>query len=250
MPIRIPVKALLICTALLGCSLAPISARSAEPWLDQGLNAKSLSFIVRGLGTSRSQETRFDFSRGRHRFVLGAQYSKYKAASPLSAPFQGAYHTYEAGELINTRIKKTWYELNYLTRLDRLSFLKRPVDISLGGGAAVLNFDYRVGSSRALATRSHSDLGYRLGGEVAWRLGQRLTLSGLTYLPVPVPDTPEITSLELTAGYELWRLKNSRWNMLFGAAYHHVNHPERLPAPEHVRLMTGPLLRLGMELSF
>jgi hypothetical protein len=27
--------------------------------------------------------------RGRHRFVLGARYSKYKAASPLTAPFEG-----------------------------------------------------------------------------------------------------------------------------------------------------------------
>jgi hypothetical protein len=182
--------------------------------------------------------------------VLGAQYSKYKAASPLTAPFEGVYHTYQAGEVINTRIKKTWYELNYLTRLDRLTVLNRPLDLSVGGGAAVLNFDYRVGSSRELATQSRSDLAYRFGGEAAWRLGQRLTLSGLTYLPLPVADAPAITSLELTASYELWRLQNSRWNMLAGAAYHHVDHPERLPSPEHVRLMTGPLLRLGMELSF
>ena len=231
------------------CTLEPIigvSARAAETEID----AERLTFMVRGLGTSRSQETRFDFSRGQHRIVLGAQYSKYKAASPLANTFEGAYHTYEAGEVINTRIKKTWYELNYLARLKDQRLLNRPLQLSLGGGLAVLNFDYRVGSSRELATQTHSDLGYRVGGEALWRVGQRLSLSGLMYLPVPVAGAPAITSLELTTSYQLWQLQNTRWNLLAGAAYHHVDHSKRLPSPEHVRLMTGPLLRLGMELSF
>jgi hypothetical protein len=114
----------------------------------------------------------------------------------------------------------------------------------------VFDFDYRMGSSKEQTTEKHSDMGYRLGGEMDWRLGQRLSLSSLAYVPIPISSAPSILSLDLTASYEIWRMHSSRWYLLAGAAYHRVDHPERLPIPKHVQLMTGPLFKLGLAMSF
>jgi hypothetical protein len=208
------------------------------------------TFKVLGIGNSRLQETRFDLRRGSHRLTVGAQYAKFNAASTLSSPFSDAVYDYAAGELINARIKKTWYEMNYLTTLAPQRLLERDLLMSLGAGVVILDFSYRMGSRREQTREKRSDMGFRLGGEMDWRLGQRLSLSSLAYVPIPVSNGPSILSLDLTASYELWRMHNSRWYVLAGAAYHQVDHPERLPIPDQIELMTGPLLKLGLAFSF
>jgi len=227
-------------------SILPIQSTHAAEWRENN----EFSFMVLGVGTSRLQETRFDLRKGEHRLTVGAQYAKYRAAQTLASPFSDAAHDYDAGELINARIKKTWYEMNYLNRLAPTRLFDRELTISVGGGIVVFDFDYQLGSSHDLSRQNRSDIGYRLGGEFDWRLGQRLSLSSVAYFPVPAAGTPSILSLDLTASYELWRLQNTRVSTLLGVAYHQVDHPERLPVPDQIELMTGPLLKLGLSLSF
>jgi hypothetical protein len=235
----------LLSSALL---LTPVGGLAATP--SEYRQNNEYTFKVLGFGRSRLQETRFDLRGERHRLTIGAQYAKYKGAPTLAEAFRDSDHRYEAGELINAKIKKTWYEMSYLTTLKPRRLLGRELDISLGAGVVVLDFDYRLGSHDHETLDHRTDMGYRLAGEFDWHLGQRLSLSSMIYLPVPVAHTPSILTLDLMAGYDLWRFKNTRFTVLAGAAYHRVDHPDSLPIPEQIHLMTEPLFKLGLALSF
>jgi hypothetical protein len=227
--------------------LTPAAGQTATP--SELRQQNEYAFKVLGFGRSRLQETRFELRGERHRLNFGAQFAKYKGAPTLAEPFHDSAHRYETGELINAKIKKTWKEMNYLTHLEPRRLLGRQLDVALGAGVALLEFDYRLGSDDNETLEKHSDIGYRLASEFEWRVGQRLTLSSLVYLPVPVPDTPSILTLDLMAGYELMRFKNTRLTMLAGVAYHRVRHPDSMPVPDQIQLLTRPLFKFGLALS-
>ena len=234
---------ILSATALLG----PVAAEAATP--SELRQNNEYTFKVLGFGRSRLQETRFELRGERHRLNFGAQFAKYKGAPVLAEPFRDSDHRYEAGELINAKITKTWKEMNYLTSLEPRRLLGRDLDVALGAGVAVLEFDYRLGSDDNETLDKRTDVGYRLASEIDWRLGQRLTLSSFIYLPVPIDNTPSILTLDLMAGYELMRIKSTRLTMLTGVAYHRVRHPDDLPVPHQIHLLTKPLFKLGFALS-
>jgi len=122
--------------------------------------------------------------------------------------------------------------------------------VSPGIGLVLFDFHYKLKSGASMADRAYAKLGYRVGGEAAWRLADNFALQFEVFEGLPLENTPVILSAEMRGEYTLWNKPGGgRGALVAGVAYHRIDYEDRQPTTNHIRIEAGPLFKVGLNIK-
>lgn len=210
-------------------------------------SSKRPSFEELGFDQQPAFDAYGSMRRGSHEVTLGMQLQRQSGKSVLTEDLISQKQFFSAGSTVNADIQTDWYRLNYLYSLHTGN---ENLSLSAGGGLVWFNFDYQLENNDSSAKRAYSKIGYRIGGDLNWRLNDRFFLNIQIFGPIPLSNTPEIWTLETNAEYELWKSSSSRFMAVGGIGYNRIDYEDKQRVPNHIRVETAPYLRFGLKFEF
>ncbi|WP_456372505.1 hypothetical protein [Thiolapillus sp.] len=187
------------------------------------------------------------FNMEGHQFEIGGQWQRQSGKSVIRKDLVSQKKFFPVGTQVNADIQTDWYRINYLYALNRTN---ENISLSAGGGLVWFDFDYQLKSHTAKADRAYSKLGYRIGAAMTWRINDRFTLDSRLFAPIPLPNTPEVWTLDINAKYSLWESAASRTLLSAGVGYNRLDYEDGQKVPNHIRVEISPYFRLGLILEF
>ncbi len=185
--------------------------------------------------------------KGRHVLEIGGQWQRQSGKSVLTKDLLSQKNFFAAGTRVAADTQTDWYRLNYLYALDSG---KENISFAVGGGLVWFDFHYRLKSATARVDRAYSKVGYRAGANIDWKLNDKLVFNAQLFAPVPLSNTPEIWTLELDAGYRLWKSGGKQLQAVAGIGYNRLDYEDDQKVPNHIRVEMAPYFRLGLNLDF
>ena len=188
------------------------------------------------------------FAQGKHKFLGGLQFISADSTTVLNQDLTSQNRNFPAGTTVNADLQTDWLRFNWLYKWRAAKFSDNSFAISPGAGLVLFDFHYQLESNTAKADRAYSKLGYRVGGEIDWRISDKFALKFELFEGLPLPNTPVILSAGLRGKYTLWNKKNTG-SVVAGVAYNRIDYEDQQPFPNHIRIESGPLFTIGLEIG-
>lgn len=185
----------------------------------------------------------------RHTLYGGAQIIRLSGDETLTEPLISQNVTFDAGDRVDSDIQLDWYRFGYLHRFDWWSAHRNAPTLSLGGDAVLFDFHYTLDGAGGHVDRAYAKPAVRLGGELDWRLTERLSMRARAFESLPLSNTPSILSLGLRAFYRLLDSQDCSIDAYVGVSYHRIDYEDDQTVPNHIRAEMGPLFEGGLSLG-
>lgn len=190
-------------------------------------------------------------SRNRHNFYGRIQLAHLSGDSVLNNELTSQGVTYPADSQVSADINLDLYRLGYQHRFFFESDKQGRFEIDPTIEIAFFDFAYKLDSLEGLSTdRSYIKGACRIGAEAHWYANDRLTISSGVIGPVPISNTPQIWTLDLTAKYQLWGKGPRGGAAIIGIGYQHIEYEDDQTVPNHIKFEISPILRGGLQIVF
>ncbi|HBA82560.1 MAG TPA: hypothetical protein DCZ95_00555 [Verrucomicrobia bacterium] len=184
---------------------------------------------------------------GRNEVYLGGQLIRLLGKGVLEENLMTRI-AFEANESFTSDLQFDWIRLG-VARWYRLGEL--PIWWALRAEMAMLDFKYTFETPSDSIERSYSKLTGRLGLDVKWELNPRLHLEAAAAASIPLSNSPDITTADLSVHYRL--LKNPRSfspEVFAGVGMMVIDYEDNQTLPNHIRLEAKPIATVGVEFKF
>jgi hypothetical protein len=156
---------------------------------------------------------------------------------------------YPAGTRIKANVKSDWYEIGYQYNIH---FGKERVDFSIAPTVAFALWDF---STELESNGQRNDRSYlrgtpRLGVNLEWIPLRQFSVSGKAIGSAPLKNTANIYTVGLIGKYNLLRKDRLKISLSMGVEYNQINFKDSQTEPNQVKVNTGPLGLLGVEVRF
>jgi hypothetical protein len=187
----------------------------------------------------------------RHNFYGSIQLIHLSGDSVLDNELISQGVTYPAGSNVRADIELDLYRFGYQYCLIGGNHKEPSFEISPTIELAFFDFHYQLDGSGGLSTdRSYMKGAGRIGAEAYWYANDRLTVSASVIGPVPISDTPQIWTLELSAQYQLWGYGQRGGTVLVGIGYQCIEYEDDQTVPNHIMVEMSPILSAGLRIGF
>jgi hypothetical protein len=189
---------------------------------------------------------------GCHEFYAGAQFLRFSGNTTLKTDLVSHGQTFSPGEDVDANVTLDWYRLGYLRHFD-VSPHGHPgrLILSPGGDIVLFVFKYSLDGPEGTADRDYSKGGVRLGADLTWNATDRLSVIADAFDSLPIGNTAQVLSLNLTGRYRLW---SDVWRTsgvgCLGVAYESLDYEDSQTVRNHIELNAGPLGQAGLAVSF
>lgn len=181
--------------------------------------------------------------------IAGARLLNPHETATLRGSFIAQNRQFDQGSTATTHLRLSWYRLGGLYHLPH-RWLHQRLSLWAGADLAAFDFAIHIHQDNRDAQRSYMKTGLRLGGRADYRAGRRLRLQLSAFTGVPLPNTPDITSLEMTANYRLWRERNRAADLVAGVDFERMEYEDQQTEPNHILVRSGPMPMLGVAVHF
>ncbi len=188
-------------------------------------------------------------AKGKHKLVGGYQTIRADGTTTLEKDLTSQNKNFSKGDVVKADLQADWFRFNYLYQWAVAEFAGKPFTISPGAGLVFFDFHYQLDSNALSVDRAYSKAGYRVGAELGWQPADKFSLQLNVFEGLPIPNTPIILSTELKGKYEIWKNK-STGSLTAGIAYNRIDYEDEQTVPNHIRIETGPLVTVGVTITF
>jgi len=189
--------------------------------------------------------------RNRHNFYGSIQLTHLSGDSVLENELISQGVTYPAGSNVSADVKLDLYRFGYQYFLFGGNDKESSFEIAPTIELAFFDFHYQLDGSGGLSTdRAYMKGAGRIGAEAHWYANDRLTVSASVIGPVPISDTPQIWTLELSAEYQLWGYGQRGGTVLVGIGYQRIEYEDDQTVPNHIMVEMSPIIRAGLRIGF
>ena len=192
-----------------------------------------------------------DISRvsGKHKIRGGYQIIRADGSATLEQDLTSQNKNFSKGDAVKTDLQADWFRLDWLYRWSSTEITGKPFVVSPGAGLVVFDFHYQLENSTLKVNRAYAKLGHRIGVESEWLLTDKFKLQFDIFEGLPVPNTPVILSAELKGKYTYRKTKNIG-SIAAGVVYNRIEYQDEQTVPNHIRIETGPLIKLDLSITF
>ncbi len=158
----------------------------------------------------------------------------------------------ELGGLTN-QARLDWYRFGYRHRFSFQYSKGDESTLSLmpAVGAVLFNFAYELdGTEGRSVARAFTKGAPHVGLQTEWNPKGPFSLAAGVLSSLPFSSLPLILSVELTGRYQLWGQANRGGLAFLGIGYDRIDFEDSQTFPNHIEIDMGPLLLLGLEVSF
>ena len=203
------------------------------------------------LDTVSSVNSFLRVSKNRHNFYGRIQLVRLSGDSVLNNELISQGVTYPAGSQVSADISLDLYRFGYQYRFFFERNEKSGFEIDPTIEIAFFDFHYKLDSLSGLSTdRSYIKGACRIGAEVHWYANDRLTISAGVIGPVPLSNTPQIWTMDLTAKYQLWGKRPRGGAAIIGIGYQNIEYKDNQTVPNHIKFEMSPILKAGLQIGF
>lgn len=204
------------------------------------------TFDELGIDKARRNILGLQIISGPHHYLVSADLMKFKKRRNLKDPLLSQWIQFDAGENVNSSVQMDAWHFRY----SRSWSPEMLPDLSIRPGAEIMamDFHYRLYNQDKQVDRSYIKGGYRLGAEVNYQLGSRLSLGAEFYQSLPLPNTVDTTSIRFFGHYDLLQQEN-RLTLLFGVSYRKLRYQDEQEVPNHLIAKTSPAFSFGIRYS-
>jgi hypothetical protein len=207
-----------------------------------------------GISDASIYDVEFDAAWRQEQIYLGGQFIRLSGDDTLDDTLITHSNTFNAGTHVNSNVQLDWYRFGYRHQFALLA--DRNLTISPGVGGALLDFSYHLDTSGAAgpsASRSFIHATPQLVLNTEWQPSRNLPLSfelNLMGSPWVTSSIPGIFDEELLARYRV--IANPRLSLAayLGVAFEQIRFHDNQPVPNEIHADFGPMLVLGLRLSF
>lgn len=186
-----------------------------------------------------------------HGFYVRIQLVHLAGDSVLNNELTSQGVIYPAGSQVSADVSLDLYRIGYQHRFFFQSNKHGRFEIDPTIEIAFFDFHYKLDSLAGLSTdRSYVKGACRIGAEAHWYANDRLTISAGAIGPVPISNTPQIWTLDLTAKYQLWGKEPRGGAAIIGIGYQHTEYQDNQTVPNHIKFEMSPILRAGLQIGF
>ena len=187
---------------------------------------------------------------GRHGLFAAVQNTGMSERTMLDRALVSQARTYPAGTPVRSEIGLSVYRVGYQYRFALRNAARRFLEITPSAELAYLDVDYRLRGGGVSSRRSYLNETPRVGVEAEWFVTDRISILAGGWGSIPIPETPDIRTLKLTAKYRFWQGKHFGAAVFAGVAYEFIEYEDGQTIPNHVRAEIGPAATLGVRISF
>lgn len=193
---------------------------------------------------------------GRHSLYFDAQAINLHGSGVLDITLLSQNQVFPAGTLVRANLDLDWYRAGYTYThpLNLRGSAEPELLLSASAGAILLSADFELrGEDGAFAHRSYNKIGPQLGAGVAWRVADRLWLSGDLDISLPFSDQPMVTTADLAAHVEVFRNsagQSARLKLGIGTETVEFDDENKQAEPNEINMDFGPLLLIGVQVNF
>lgn len=204
------------------------------------------TFDELGIDSTNNFEFAVNLDKGPAHYYAAATIIGFEETLTLESPLLSQWIQFDTGDRVSADIKMNWYRFGYRRSFTIDSIPK--LSYSLGGDIAAFDFHYQLDSGNKQVDRSYMKAGYRIGMALDYAFNERSTLNLTLYNSLPFPNTVEITTIDLSSHYNLWR-RDTTGSLIFGLSYHRINYQDEQEVPNHIVGEMSPMFRFGFALT-
>ena len=167
----------------------------------------------------------------------------------LEKTFVTRNQTFAAGAPAYTDISLSYYELGFLYHLPK-KYRDNRLTLSPGIDVAAFDFKFDISDHGAAAARAYMKTGVRLGGRAAYQASDKLRLESTLFWGLPLPNTPDIRSLQFLGRYDFWHSQRTTLSGLFGATHQWIDYEDQQELPNHIVMKSGVMPTIGLSLRY
>lgn len=185
-----------------------------------------------------------------HALYGGARLIRLSGDSVLTRPLVSQGITFPAGSPVSSDIQLDWYRGGYRYRFAYANEEGDQISFAPAVGFALLNFDYELRGTTGAAQRGFTEGALQLGVEGDWSPKGPFSVSAGIMSTLPVSDWPLIFSIQATGGYQLWGEGDRGGRVVLGIGFDRIQFEDDQTIPNKIDANLGPLLLVGLEVSF
>jgi len=198
-------------------------------------------------------DTSVNLRYGDHGIYAGARFVRLSGDSVLTDDLISRDVTFPAGSSVDLDTRLDWYRFGYQ---HRFSFQYRKGDESTLSfnpaiGAVLFDFDYELdGTGGRSVARAFTKGAPHVGLQTIWNPKGPFSLAADVLSSLPFSTLPLILSVDLTGRYQLWGQANRGGLLFLGLGYDRIDFEDSQTVPNHIEVDIGPLLIVGLKVSF
>ncbi|RNC82738.1 MAG: hypothetical protein ED559_13490 [Phycisphaera sp.] len=206
-----------------------------------------------GITTVTAAEAEVLLTSGPHRFSTFATLLRLDGDDTLTSDLITHNVLFPSGLDVESEVKLDWYAFGYGYEFV-IESENTDQKLTLVPSAHFVLFDflYRLeGSNGSSIQRAYIKPGFQVGGEAVWDTGTPLSLKLSGQAGLPFDSTAEIWTIDAVA---LLRLSDngspSDWRVFAGVEYTTIDFEDTQPIPNDISVDLGPMVKVGVEVTF
>jgi len=198
-------------------------------------------------------DTSVNLGYGDHGIYAGARFVRLSGDNVLTDELKSRDVIFPADSSVDLDTRLDWYRFGYRHRFSFQYSKGDESTLSLipAVGAVLFNFDYELDGTGGLSVaRAFTKGAPHVGLQTEWNPKGPFSLAAGVLSSLPFSSLPLILSVELTGRYQLWGQANRGGLAFLGIGYDRIDFEDSQTVPNHIEIDMGPLLLLGLEVSF